>query len=299
MNQKAIKSLPFPFIDRMHRAVILRSVNNEFDRHLILKMYGDFYPKKSFQGLPPDDPDQMENWVDNFLDKAFNIIGLTIDEQVICHGSIFRIDNKRSEFVIAVMPKFQNAGIGTQLTRMIKKISYELGFKSIWLSVEPFNRQAKHIYTKLGFQVVSQHACDDTEMIIDLESDPATKTEVREIMTKNVSSLTGDHSISDAVTLFLKNDICGIPIIEANNSIAGFLTETDLLENMNEKRKISEIMTRNVFYVEDRTRVVEIIKIISETKLKQIPIVCGKTRTLVGIVTRKDIIRHIHNSHMN
>ena len=103
-------SLPFSFIDRKKRAIVLRKAKPE-DYKKILKMYQDFEPKESYQGLPPADPKKLIEWVKMMMGTGFNIIGLTFNKNVVCHGSIFGIDDVRSEFILAVFPEYQNSGI--------------------------------------------------------------------------------------------------------------------------------------------------------------------------------------------
>lgn len=62
------------------------------------------------------------------------------------------VDSKTPELGIAVAEKVRGTGIGTLLmTKIIQQAIYE-GYKSIFLSVDPGNKNAVHIYKKLGFE---------------------------------------------------------------------------------------------------------------------------------------------------
>jgi CBS domain-containing protein/GNAT superfamily N-acetyltransferase len=288
-----IKSLPFSFIDRKQRAILFRKAKKG-DYKKILKMYQDFEPKESYQGLPPSNPEKLQQWVNLMMNNAFNIIGMSFDKRVICHGSIFEIDKDRSEFILAVFPEFQNAGIGMNLTRMIKSVSKELGFEKIWLCVEPTNMKAKHIYRKLGFETTSMCFGEESEMCIDLECDPALLAKVSSIMTGDVFYLTQDKTAREAVDIFLKLELSGMPVVDENHKLVGFITETDLLESWTINRNVSEIMTRNVYFVYQHDVLSKITDIICKYRIKQIPVV-NKKKKLVGIIGRKNIIRHLHD----
>jgi CBS domain-containing protein/RimJ/RimL family protein N-acetyltransferase len=272
--------------------VLLKEVTRDV-REKVLKMYQDFEPKESYQGLPPVDPNRLIQWVNSMLDGGFNIAGLTFEQDAVCHGAIFGIDDSRCEFILAVAPSYQNAGIGIQLTRIIKKVSQELGYDNIWLCVEPYNTKAKHIYSKLGFQYTSRQTCEECEMLVGLELDPAMEVPVSSIMTSDVYFLREDQTAREAISMFLKLGISGLPVVNSDNCVVGFLTESDVLESWAAERLVNEIMTRDIVYVEEDMGIKKIVEYIIDYRVKQIPVVRGPENKLVGIVTRKDIVRHL------
>ncbi|MFF3102178.1 GNAT family N-acetyltransferase [Viridibacillus arvi] len=62
------------------------------------------------------------------------------------------VDDNTPELGIAVVEKGRGKGIGTLLMNKIMQLAMTDGYKSISLSVDPDNRNAVHIYNKLGFQ---------------------------------------------------------------------------------------------------------------------------------------------------
>ncbi|UCF07882.1 MAG: ribosomal protein S18-alanine N-acetyltransferase [Thermoplasmata archaeon] len=84
-----------------------------------------------------------------------NLVGyaLTLIDQGFGHGE------KRSAahlLNIAVQPKHQRKGIGTELVNAIIPSAKNAGMGRIYLEVRISNDVAKAFYTKLGFSVVSQ-----------------------------------------------------------------------------------------------------------------------------------------------
>ncbi len=256
-------------------------------------MYQSYDDKAFYQGLPPADPGKLVEWVDHMMAHGYNITGLSFDNEVICHGSIFAIDEKRSEFIIAIKQDFQNAGIGTNLSRVIKTAAKELGFSQMWLVVETFNPKARHIYTKLGFRKTSSRIGEEIEMVIDLDYDPAVEVTVSHIMTRDVCCITSEKSGIEAIKLFIEKDLSGVPVVDSGNRLVGFITETDVLESWVKDRRIAEIMTRDVVFVKENSRIRDIVTMICEARVKQIPVVDGEHNSLVGIIARKDILRHL------
>src|SRR3990172_7570359 len=278
----AVRCLPHPYIDRKRRPILFRKVT-ERDHSRILKMYQNFEPKESYQGLPPADPKRLLAWVNSMLDNGFNIIGISFDQEVVCHGAIFDIDGCRADFILAVSPRYQNAGIGIQLTRIVKKVSQEIGYRNIWLCVEPYNMKAKHIYSKVGFHYISRQICEECEMLVDLKYDPAMEVAVESIMTRDVFYLRDDQTAKDAIKMFLKLGISGLPVVNTDNRLVGFLTETDVLEGWTGERFLSEIMTRDVLYINKDALISQVVMLICDRGVKQIPVVQKGDHLLVEI----------------
>jgi CBS domain-containing protein len=276
----------------LHRPIILRQSVDE-DLQKIIEMYESYDEKAFYQGLPPADPKKLEEWVRYVMAEGFNITGLSFNNKVICHGSIFAIDKRRAEFLVAIRQDFQNAGIGQTLSRTIKTAAKELGFSQMWLVVETYNPKARHIYTKLGFRTTYSKVGEEAEMVIDLDFDPAIEVTISQIMTRDVCSVNSEKCAIDAINLFIEKDISGVPVVDSNNRLVGFITETDVLESWVKDRRIAEIMTRDIIYVNENTKIKDIVNLICESRVKQIPVVDGDHRQLVGIISRKDIIRHL------
>ncbi|WP_299515512.1 GNAT family N-acetyltransferase [uncultured Rummeliibacillus sp.] len=62
------------------------------------------------------------------------------------------VDNNTPELGIAVIEEARGMGVGTLLMKKIIHQAICEGYKSISLSVDPENRDAVHIYKKLGFE---------------------------------------------------------------------------------------------------------------------------------------------------
>jgi ribosomal protein S18 acetylase RimI-like enzyme len=62
------------------------------------------------------------------------------------------VKGKSGEFVIFVDQDHRNLGIGTELTRFTLETFKQLGFDSVWLTVNITNFIAIKLYRKLGFE---------------------------------------------------------------------------------------------------------------------------------------------------
>jgi CBS domain-containing protein len=54
------------------------------------------------------------------------------------------------------------------------------------------------------------------------------RIQVKDVMTKDVISVSSDDSIYDAAALMLDNKVSGLPVIDRNKHIVGIITESDI-----------------------------------------------------------------------
>ncbi len=118
----------------------------------LLEMYRVFSPKPASQGLPPEDPDVCQDWVKKLFEIGQNLL-VWRGDSVVGHAALVPdMKNKSGEFVIFVDQNHRNVGIGTELTQFALERSRELGFDSVWLTVNISNFIAIKLYRKLGFE---------------------------------------------------------------------------------------------------------------------------------------------------
>lgn len=141
----------------------------------------------------------------------------------------------------------------------------------------------------------------------------------KDIMQKNIISLSPDTKIPDAVEILLKNHINGVPVIDTNEELIGILCQSDLifqqkdipippifaildsifplsssksLEAQFQKMaatKVAQAMVKKVTTVTPETSVSGIASLMVEKHFHTIPVVEGKK--LVGIIGKEDILK--------
>ena len=104
-----------------------------------------------------------------------------------------------------------------------------------------------------------------------------------------------DATIGDALRLMKENKIGGIPIVDNANKLVGILTNRDLRFEDDKKRKIQEVMTKdNLIVAPEGTDLKKAEKILRSYKIEKLPVV-KKDKTLVGLITYRDILQlHSH-----
>ena len=136
-----------------------------------------------------------------------------------------------------------------------------------------------------------------------------------QVMTRRVISTTSDTPILEAIRIMLQNRISGLPVIEANGTLVGIVTEGDFLhraENDTERRrslwqqflagpgklasdyvhshgrKVAEVMTTNVQTITEDTTLNQIAAIMEKCKVKRLPVL--RDDKVVGVVTRANLM---------
>lgn len=104
-------------------------------------------------------------------------------------------------------------------------------------------------------------------------------------------TLPGDSTIGDAQRLMKENKIGGIPIVDASKKLVGILTNRDLRFETDNKRRISEVMTKeNLITAPEGTTLKKAEKILQQYKIEKLPVV-KKDGTLYGLITYRDILQ--------
>ena len=122
------------------------------DSPSLLEMYRIFSPKPASQGLPPEDPETCYHWVKKLFETGQNILAWR-GGRVIGHAALVPDHRGDSgEFVVFVHQDQRNLGIGTELSRFTLEKSAQIGFNSVWLTVNVLNSIAVKLYKKVGFK---------------------------------------------------------------------------------------------------------------------------------------------------
>jgi CBS domain-containing protein len=137
----------------------------------------------------------------------------------------------------------------------------------------------------------------------------------REIMTQDITSLSPDISVKEALELLKKMQISGLPVINKEDKLVGMLTEKEILsfvlpsyigsvgrfiyeENPKSTRKkfgeldkikVSQLMRKEVVTTTEETTLCEVARIMLTQKTRRLPVV-DKTGRVVGIISRPDVL---------
>jgi CBS domain-containing protein len=113
--------------------------------------------------------------------------------------------------------------------------------------------------------------------------------QARDIMTREVITITPEVSLQDAARVLADYSISGMPVVDGERQMVGIVTEADIIGK--EGETVRDIMTRGVVSVQEQTPVDEIALILTSYRYKRVPVLRGAR--IVGVVSRADIVRMI------
>lgn len=110
---------------------------------------------------------------------------------------------------------------------------------------------------------------------------------VREIMVRDVASVTIPGSRDDVLRTLQDHKVSGVPVIK-KGEVVGMITRTDLLKNR-EEDQTALLMTRDPVTIAPDSSIVEAAKLLIGHDFRRLPVVEGEK--LIGIITIADIVR--------
>ncbi len=138
---------------------------------------------------------------------------------------------------------------------------------------------------------------------------------VRNVMTKNVITVSPDADLQEAASRLSENRISGMPVVDDNSRVIGVISEADILISAGMKRdhtfkdilrniigepipakkggkKVQDVMSFPPITSKADDDIGEVAKILDERRIKRLPVVDDEGK-LLGIVSRADIVRAI------
>jgi len=120
---------------------------------------------------------------------------------------------------------------------------------------------------------------------------------IEDIMTKDVITVNKETTIQEAIRIIVENNITGLPVVNDKMQLVGIISEKDvmtLLYNVgNRTGKVDEFMTRKIVSFDIEDSLVDVCDCLVNNHFRRVPIVTGPKKTLVGIITRKNIVQRI------
>jgi len=142
---------PLSFEDGEGRPIAIEA-SDAADVEALVEMYRAFDPADRAQGIPPIDESSIREWLDALLtEESINVVALH-DGSVVGHAILVPDQHEAYELAVFVLAAYQGAGIGTRLLEGLLGQGQREGVEKVWLTVERWNKPAKTLYQKLGFE---------------------------------------------------------------------------------------------------------------------------------------------------
>ena len=116
-----------------------------------------------------------------------------------------------------------------------------------------------------------------------------------EFMTRDVITVKEDTPVHEAMEIMLKQHVSGVPVVSDDMSLAGILSDKDVVNLLYDKeglqtKKVRHFMTERVISFDIDDSLIDICDFIAKGLVRRVPITSkGK---LVGIVSVPDIIKY-------
>jgi len=143
----------------------------------------------------------------------------------------------------------------------------------------------------------------------------------KDIMTKDVITVTPDTSVEKLASILVQNQISGVPVLDDDGALYGMVTENDLISQNKRlhiptvvsfldaaiylesskkfeqevKRltatKVRDICSRKIVSITEDASLVDIATIMSEKKVHLLPVV--RNNQVVGVVGKRDMVKAV------
>ena len=139
---------------------------------------------------------------------------------------------------------------------------------------------------------------------------------VKDIMIKNVTTLSSDIPAMDAVKKLFELEISGLPVVDSDGRLVGMFTEKDLLkailpsyvekvgkfiyeENPKGTKKkledlsgikVKDLMRKEVVTITEETDCYEAARVMLTQKARRVPVI-DRENKVIGIVARCDVLK--------
>ena len=139
---------------------------------------------------------------------------------------------------------------------------------------------------------------------------------VKDIMVKEIKSVSPDISVKEGMEALFKNEISGLPVIDKDGKLVGMFTEKNIISHLLPsyvaqvgrfvyeddpkwiKKKLTELcnvkvgqlMRKNVVTTQEDASLSEAARIMLTERARRLPVL-DKTGKMVGMVARVDVLK--------
>lgn len=122
----------------------------------------------------------------------------------------------------------------------------------------------------------------------------AVNAEIKEIMERDVITLSVEDSIEAAVELMFEKKVGGCPIVDREGVVVGIITERDILEYLARDKKIDgvaeDFMTKKVVTLRPKDTIETAMKTMISRRFRRLPVM--EDGILLGLITAREILAY-------
>lgn len=125
---------------------------------------------------------------------------------------------------------------------------------------------------------------------------------VRDVMAKHPPSIRLGTDLTDVVETLLSHHMTGLPVVDADERVVGFVSEQDCLRTLlvanyhgEGSHKVDSVMHKEPLAIAPDTQLVDIAEQMLKQKPKIYPVV-DENQRLVGMLIRSQVLRALKDS---
>lgn len=122
---------------------------------------------------------------------------------------------------------------------------------------------------------------------------------VSEIMRRSIPLLTAEMSITEALDKLLASELSGLPVVDTQRKIIGFLSEQDCIPTLvkasyhcDSRLTVNDLMYKEPLTVSPETDVFELARLMGGAKPKLYPVI--EDNKVIGMVTRHQVMQFLN-----
>ena len=119
---------------------------------------------------------------------------------------------------------------------------------------------------------------------------------VRDYMTPLPLGVPPDTEIMRVINLFVEHDVSGMPVVDADGALVGFVTERDCISVALQSGyfdevggAVAEVMSRDIHTVHPDDSLMDVAELFESSPFRRCPVV--EDGKLVGLIARRDVLR--------
>ncbi len=116
-------------------------------------------------------------------------------------------------------------------------------------------------------------------------------------MSRDVVTVNRETCVYEAISLMVENEVAGLPVVNADGTAAGIITEKDVLKLLYHLEDcdttVEHFMTKDIVTFDEDDSLIDITECFLTNPFRRVVITSGGK--ISGVVSRRDIIKYILN----
>jgi len=124
-----------------------------------------------------------------------------------------------------------------------------------------------------------------------------------DVMARKLITVSPETDAYEAIGLLLKNQISGMPVLNADGELVGILSERDCLETLTNAQYhnlptqlVRDLMTTDLTTISADTGLLEVAKLFMQNKFRRLPVL-DEDGHLIGQISRRDVLTAVQKMH--